>query len=148
MSKLLKLTTLLLLGGSMSLAQAGIIEDLLATPAVQSLLGRLPELQAVVQRCNDVRYKQRNPKICLQAEEVSRLARMPPELRVVLSNPTTAASLRELCLAVQASAARNSYLCAELSKADIGLMTLAEQQRQGAEAAQRQFNQEGPQLGR
>ena len=147
MNNFQKITSLLVLVGTMSLARAGIIEDLLAAPAVQSLLGRLPELQAVVQRCSDARYKQRNPKICQQAEEASRLARMPPELRVVLSNPTTAASMRELCLAVQASAARNSYLCAELSKADANFATLAEQQRQAAEAAQRQGS-EGPQLGR
>ncbi len=134
MKLLKKLSFVLALALAWPMANAGLIEDLLAIPAIQSLLGRQPELQAVVQRCADVRYKQRNPAICQQAEEANRLAKMPPELRAVLANPTTAKSLRELCLAVQAGALNNSYLCAELYKAESGFKAQADQQRQAAEA--------------
>ena len=134
MKLLQKLPFVLALALAWPMANAGLIEDLLAIPAIQSLLGRQPELQAVVQKCVDVRYKQRNPTVCQQAEEANRLAKMPPELRAVLANPTTAKSLRELCLAVQAGALNNSYLCAELYKAESGFKAQADQQRQAAEA--------------
>ena len=128
----------------MPLGQAGIIEDLLAVPAIQALLGRQLEIQPLVQRCGDARFKQRNVKLCQQAEEASRLAKMPIELRAVMSNPTTAASMRELCLAVQAAPARNSYLCAELAKADVGFRAQMEQQRLEQENLRMQQNRESP----
>lgn len=125
-------------------AQAGIIEDLLAIPAIQSLLGKLPELQSVVMRCNDARYKQREAKLCQQAEEASRLARMPAELRFVMSNPTAAASMRELCLAVQSTPVRNSYLCVELARADVAFGVQVQQQQQAEEQLRQQQNRESP----
>ena len=119
-------------------AQAGILEDLLASPAIQSLLNRVPELQATVQRCADVRYRQRNTAVCVQAENAARLAKVPPEVRAVLSVPASAASLRDLCLAVQQTNMQETYLCAELGKADTGFKSLIEQRRATVEAAKTQ----------
>jgi hypothetical protein len=116
-------------------AQAGILEDLLAIPAIQSLLGRQPDLQATVKRCTDAKYRQANTTACQQAEQAERLAKMPPELRAVLAVPASAGSIRELCLAAQGGPKQNSHLCAELSKADSSFQTLAEQQRKAAAAA-------------
>ena len=123
--------TFVLLGfliSTMSFARAGIVEDLLAVPAIQSLLGRVPELQAVVRKCADAKYKQPNAKVCQQAEDASRLAKVPVELRSVLSNPVTAASIRELCLAVRGNPAQNTFICAELYKADSSFKLLMDQQ--------------------
>ena len=116
-------------------AQAGILEDLLASPAIQSLLNRVPELQATVQRCADARYRQRNTAVCVQAENAARLAKVPPEVRAVLSVPASAASLRDLCLAVQQTNMQETYLCAELGKADTGFKSLIEQRRAAVETA-------------
>ncbi|GEM_PF-1438088 len=122
-------------------ANAGVMEELLALPAIQSLLGRLPDVQATLQRCADVRYKQRNAGLCQQAESASRLAKMPLELRAVLAVPAASASIRELCLAVQSGPTQNSYLCAELAKADLGFKTQLDQTRQANEAVELQRRQ-------
>jgi hypothetical protein len=100
------------------MAQAGLIEDLLAVPAIQALLGRLPELEPLVERCENVSFKQRNPALCQQAEQAAQLAKMPPELRAVMATPPAAASLRELCLAAIDTPAYKGYLCSELYKFD------------------------------
>ena len=126
----LKLAAIVVFAAAASAAHAGIVEELLAVPAIQSLLGRVPELQAAVQRCANAGFRQRNIAICEQAEAAARLARIPPELRTLLSNPAAASSIRELCLAVQSGALQNSYLCAELAKADIGFRALMDQRRQ------------------
>lgn len=118
-------------------AHAGFLEDLLSKPAIQALLGRQPELQVTVKNCTDNTFKQRNLAACQQAEQAARLAAMPPELRAVMSVPASSASLRELCLAAQATPARSSHLCNELSKADSGFKLLAEQQQRLAEDIQR-----------
>lgn len=99
-------------------AHAGLIEELLALPAIQSLLGRIPELDPLVKRCEDVAYRQRNQETCQQAVQAAELAKMPSELRAVMSTPKAAASLRQLCLAVVGQPAQGSYLCAELAKHD------------------------------
>ena len=114
------------------LANAGVLEDLLAIPAIQSLLGRTPDLQATVQRCTDARYRQRNATACQQADQAARLAKVPPELRAVLAVPASSASLRELCLMAQGTVVRGTYLCAELGKADTSFKTLMDQQRDEA----------------
>ena len=141
---ILRLSWILAVLSAAPVAQAGVIEDLLAIPAIQSLLGRLPELQSVVMRCNDARYKQREAKLGQQAEEASRLARMPAELRFVMSNPTAAASMRELCLAVQSTPVRNSYLCVELARADVAFGVQVQQQQQAEEQLRQQQNRESP----
>jgi hypothetical protein len=99
-------------------AHAGLIEDLLAIPAIQSLLGRIPELEPLVRRCDDVNYKQRNLELCQQAAQAAQLARMPPELRSVMATPPAAASLRDLCITAIGRPAYDSYLCKELYKFD------------------------------
>ena len=141
---MLRLSWFLAVLSAAPVAQAGIIEDLLAIPAIQSLLGKLPELQSVVMRCNEARYKQREAKLCQQAEEASRLARMPAELRFVMSNPTAAASMRELCLAVQSTPVRNSYLCVELARVDVAFGVQVQQQQQAEEQLRQQQNRESP----
>ena len=99
-------------------AQAGIIEDLLAVPAIQSLLGRLPELPSLVRNCEDAAYRQRNLAFCQQAEQAALLAKMPIELRAVMARKDSANSLRELCLTAIGKLPKESYLCAELNKFD------------------------------
>ena len=84
---------------SIPVAQAGILEDLLASPAIQSLLVRVPELQATMQRCADAKYRQRNAAACVQAENAARLAKVPLEMRALLSVPASDAALRDLYLA-------------------------------------------------
>lgn len=132
------LTALVLSVCLLPAAHAGLLEDLLAVPAIQQLLGRQPDLQATVKRCADAKFRQGNATACQQADQADRLLRMPPELRAVLASPSAAASLRELCLAAQTSPQKNSYLCAELVKADQSFFTAAEQQRKAAAEAEAQ----------
>jgi len=107
-------------------AQAGIIEDLLAMPAIQAWLGRVPELAPLVQRCDDVNYRQRNLELCQQAAQAAQLARMPPELRAVMASPPAAASLRELCVAAIGKPAYNGYLCTQLYQYDENFKALSQ----------------------
>lgn len=130
------------------LVQAGVLEDLLAVPAIQALLGRAPDLQAAVQKCADAKYRQRNAAACQQAEQAARLARVPPELRAVLAVPASSASLRDLCLTAQGAKTQDSYLCIELGKADTPFRSLMDQRRAEIAAAQTQSGQNSPELGR
>jgi len=125
-------------------AQAGILEDLLARPAIQALLGRQPDMQNMVRNCTDPTYRARNLNACVQSDQASRLALVPAELRAVLAVPASAASLREVCLAVQSTPVQNSRLCAELSKADSGFQVLAEQQRNAPQIRAMRENAEQP----
>jgi hypothetical protein len=109
--------------------QAGPIEDLLANPAIQSWLNRQAEVGAVAAKCKDAVFRSRNPLPCQQTDDAQRLLGMPSELRVLLSRPATSTSIRELCLEAQGLPLQESYLCAELYKADPGFRQLAEQQR-------------------
>lgn len=120
-------------------AHAGVIEDLLARPAIQALLGR-QDLGTIVQRCTDAVYRQANITSCQLADEANRLARMPLELRLVLARPAAAASIRELCLAAQVTPARDTYLCKELAAADLEFAAMskrADVARQQAEAQEK-----------
>jgi len=110
-------------------AQAGVLEDLLATPAIQNLLGRLPDLQSTVKRCADAKFREKNTAACQQADQAARLASIPPELRGVLAVPAASTSLRDVCLVAQGGPRQDSYLCAELYKADPAFKTQADQQR-------------------
>ena len=83
-----------------------------------------------------------------QAEQAARLAKVPPELRAVLAVPAASTSLRDLCLAVQASKTQETYLCAELGKADTSFKSLMDQRRAVIEAGQTQNSQNSPELGR
>lgn len=106
------------------IAQASLIEDLLGRPAIQALLGQ-PDLRALIQRCADASYRQKNLGTCQQVDEANRLAKIPPEVRALLAKPASAASIRELCLAVQVLPARNTYLCKELANADLDFAAMA-----------------------
>ncbi len=123
-------TMLLSVGCAFQPAQAGILEDLLALPAIQSLLGRLPELPVITRNCADPAFKQRNLTLCQQAEQAAQLAKMPPELRAVMATPPAAASLRELCLAAIGTPAYDGYLCSELYKFDETFQKQSQLQRQ------------------
>ena len=128
--------TLLCLLGTPA-AHAGFLEDLLARPAIQTLLGRQPELQVTLKNCGNAAFKQRNLAGCTQAEQAAKLAAMPVELRAVMSGKASSASLRELCLVAQPTPAKDSYLCAELFKADSAFKAEAEQAQRNAEQVQR-----------
>lgn len=103
--------------GMAPLAHANLVEQLLALPAIQNLLNRVPELQALAQQCGNPAYRQRNIEPCQRADQAAALSRMPPQLRALMANPVMANSLRELCVAAVGTG-RTSYLCVELSKAD------------------------------
>lgn len=130
MKPLIKLTLVASLAASSAIAQAGIIEDLLAVPAIQSLLGRLPELSNLVRNCEDAAYKQRNLAFCQQAEQAALLAKMPIELRVVMARKETATSLRELCVTAIGKLPKESFLCAELYKYDADFQLQSRQMQQ------------------
>ena len=94
-----------------------LIEQLLALPAIQNLMQKVPELQNLTQQCANPAYRQRNAESCLRAEQAAALGRMPHELRVVMSSPVAAKSLRELCMTA-VNMGTTSWLCVELGKAD------------------------------
>ncbi len=132
MKTLIKLTAAacLAMASTGAFAQARIIEELLALPAIQSLLGRLPELPTLVRNCEDAGYKQRNPAFCQQAEQAVLLAKMPIELRAVMARRDSANSLRELCVAAIGKLPKESYLCAELYKFDTDFQMQSRQMQQ------------------
>jgi len=98
-------------------APQNLVEQLLALPAIQNLLQRVPELQTLSQQCGNPAYRHRNAEPCLRAEQAAALSRMPHELRVVMTNPVSARSLRELCMTA-VNMGTSSWLCTELGKAD------------------------------
>ena len=110
-------------------SQANIIEELLARPAIQALLAKQGDVRSILLRCSEPKYQQRNAVACKQAEDAKALAAMPIELRMLMSKPEMAGSMRELCLSAQMGALRNSYLCAELYKAEAGFRQIADQYR-------------------
>ena len=59
------------------LAHAGFLEDLLARPAIQNLLGRQSDLQVTVRNCTNPAFRQRNLAGCEQEEQAGRLAAIP-----------------------------------------------------------------------
>jgi hypothetical protein len=130
MRPLIRLTLAACIAVPSAFAQAGIIEDLLAVPAIQSLLGRLPELPNLVRNCQDAGYKQRNLAFCQQAEQAALLAKMPIELRAVMARKDSADSLRELCVAAIGKLPKESYLCAELYKYDSDFQLQSRQMQQ------------------
>jgi len=143
-----RLLVALAFAASINAAQAGVIEDLLASPAIQSLLGRQPELQTILQRCTEARYRQRNTAVCKQADEASRLAKIPPDLRAVLASPAASASIRELCLGAQATPTSSTYLCTELGKADVGFAALAEEYRRNVQSGNQMKANQAAELGK
>jgi hypothetical protein len=109
---------LLSAGCAFQSAQAGILEDLLAVPAIQSLLGRSSELPAIARKCENIHFRLGNATLCQQARQAELLANMPTQLRTLMSHPRSAQSLRELCVGAIGTPTQGSYLCAELAKGD------------------------------
>jgi len=116
--KKLLFAMLLAAGSSFQTAQAGILEDLLGLPAIQSLLGRAAELPTIARKCENIHFRMSNATLCQQAQQAALLANMPPQLRNLMSHPQSAQSLRELCIGAIGTPAQGSYLCAELAKGD------------------------------
>lgn len=136
MNVLLK-TTLVALPLLMSpVAQAGLIEDLLAIPAIQALLGRAPELPRILKRCDNAGYRQKNLTSCQQAEQASLLAQLPPEIRAIMSKPEAAASLRGLCYAAIGQPVFDSYLCAQLYQFDTSFKAQSDRLQQHNQSQQ------------
>jgi hypothetical protein len=101
-------------------AHAGLLDDLLKNPSIQGLMGR-SDLSTMVAACRDPAYRQANAAQCMENALV--LSRLPTEMRVLMSNAQSANSLREICAAVQGQPQTNSYLCAELRKAELAVGT-------------------------
>jgi hypothetical protein len=95
-----------------------ILERILSNPKIQALLGRPTELITTVKLCEDTRYRSSNQQQCTEVQQAALVNRLPFEMRTVMSNPKSAQSLRDICIAVQFTAARDSYLCSELAKSD------------------------------
>ena len=101
---------------------AGLLDDLLKNPSIQGLMGR-SDLTTMVAACRDSAYRQANSAPCTNMENALVLSRLPNEMRVLMSNSQSANSLREICAAVQGQPQTNSYLCAELRKAELAVGT-------------------------
>ena len=101
-------------------AQAGLLDDLLRNPTIQALMNR-GDLSTLVSACKDASYRQNNLSQCVNVENVLVVNKLPVEMRVLMSNQQSANSLRELCSQVQGTGAANSYLCAELRKAETAI---------------------------
>jgi hypothetical protein len=97
---------------------AGLIEQILANPRVQALMGAPANITNLLGVCKNDAYRTNNPQACADAANADTVLRLPFEMRTVMSNPVSAQSLRDLCLAAQNTAQRDSYLCAELAKTD------------------------------
>ncbi len=101
-------------------ANASLLDDLLKNPSIQGLMGRA-DLNTMVAACRDPAYRQANATQCANMENALILSRLPNEMRVLMSNTQSANSLREIGAAVQGQAPTNSYLCAELRKAELAI---------------------------
>ncbi len=97
---------------------AGLIEQILANPRVQALLGAPGNVSNTLGLCRVDSYRINNPQPCKDANDAATMLKLPFEMRTVMSNPVSAQSLRDLCLVAQSTTQQNSYLCAELAKAD------------------------------
>ena len=105
-------------------AQAGLLDDLLKNPTLQGLINR-PDLGTLVAACRDATYRQANVLNCTNVETAAVLTKLPVEMRVLMNHPQSAASLRDICSAVQRMPQTNSYLCVELRKAETAVGILA-----------------------
>jgi hypothetical protein len=109
---------LLLLLAVSSAHSAGVLEQILANPRVQAMLGKPTEVVSALNLCKNDSYRASNQQACADAVHTDNVLKLPIEMRTVMSYPQSAQSLRDLCLAAQTTAQRGSYLCVELLKAD------------------------------
>ncbi len=97
------------------------LEDILRNPLVQQLLGfKAPDLNNESLLCNSAAFRTANPQRCMAVADALKAQQVPFELRTVLTNPVSAAALRELCVASPQLVSTN-YLCVELGKGDASL---------------------------
>jgi hypothetical protein len=108
-----------------------ILERILSNPKIQALIGKPADITSMLNLCKNANYQRANQQVCQEAAQAEMALKLPFEMRTVMSNQTSAQSLRDLCLAAQTTTQRDSYLCAELAKADSSF-SLA---MQGARAA-------------
>jgi hypothetical protein len=103
----------------MPTAQAqSVLEKILANPKVQALIGKPTEVVNILGLCKNANYQRANAQACQDAANAEMALKLPFEMRTVMSNQRSAQSMRDLCIAAQATPQRDSYLCAELAKAD------------------------------
>jgi pantoate kinase len=95
-----------------------VLERILANPKIQALIGKPAEVTNLLGLCKNANYQRTNAQACLDASNASMALKLPFEMRTVMSNSKSAQSMRDLCIAAQATQQRDSYLCAELAKAD------------------------------
>ena len=105
-------------------AQAGLLDELLKNPNIQGLVNR-PDLGTLIAACRDVSFRQANAANCSNVETAAVLNRLPVEMRAIMNNPQTAASLRDICAAVAPMPQANSYLCVQLRNAEAAVGILA-----------------------
>lgn len=104
---------------AMPSAQAqSVLERILANPKIQTLIVKPAEVTNLLGLCKNQNYQRSNSQACLDAANADIALKMPFEMRTLMSNSKSAQSMRDLCLAAQATAQRDSYLCTELAKAD------------------------------
>jgi hypothetical protein len=105
-------------------AQAqNLLERILANPKIQVLLGKPNEIINTLGLCKNPTYQRANAQSCLDAANADMVLKLPFEMRTVMSSSKSAQSMRDLCIAAQSTAQRDSYLCAELAKADTNFAT-------------------------
>jgi hypothetical protein len=95
-----------------------VLERILANPKVQELIGKPSDVLSALGRCGNANYQRSNSQLCESAMNADRALKMPVEMRLLMTNKQSAASLREMCIAAQPTHLANTYLCAELAKAD------------------------------
>ena len=101
-------------------AHAGLLDDLLRNPTIQALMNR-GDLTTLVSSCQNANYRRNNQTQCVNAENALVISKLPSEMRAVMGNQQSANSLRELCSQAQSTAVANSYLCAELRRAETAI---------------------------
>ena len=108
---------------------AGLLEQILANPQVQALMGTPANITNLLGVCKNDAYRANNAQACSNAVNADTVLKLPFEMRTVMSSPTSAQSLRDLCLAAQSTTQRDSYLCTQLAKADSSFATSLANQR-------------------
>jgi hypothetical protein len=115
---------------------AGLIEQILANPRVQALMGAPANVTNLMGLCKNDAYNRANAQVCADAVNADMVLKLPFEMRTVMSNAKSAQSLRDLCISAQGSAHRDSYLCIELARADGGFAATLAAERANKPAAQ------------
>jgi pantoate kinase len=116
------MTSMLLVASCLFAAQGAqaqnVLERILNNPKIQALLGKPADVTSLLGLCKNADYQRANSQACSEAAQADMVLKLPFEMRTVMGNQRSAQSLRDLCLAVQTTQQRDSYLCSELAKAD------------------------------